>query len=143
MTTPETNKNIVRRFNKEFIEQGDMKVFYEIMAPEFINHSAPEGVPKGPEGVLYLFLEILKPAFPDLRVEIYDQVAEGDKVTTRKAFHGTHRGEFMGVPPTYKEVEIEVMDIIRLRDGRFVEHWSVWDLQQLLVDAREPVNEIY
>lgn len=143
METPEKNKSIVRRFNKEFIEQGNVHTFDEIVAPDFINYSAPEGVPKGPEGILLLFNDILKPAFPDLRVEIYDQVAEGDKVTTRKAFIGTHRGEFMGVLPTFKQVEIEVMDIIRLRDGRFIEHWSVWNLQQLLVDVREPVNEIY
>ena len=55
MTTSEQNKATVTRFNKEFIEKGDMKAFSEIIAPEFINQTAPPGVPKGPEGVMYFF----------------------------------------------------------------------------------------
>ena len=74
-------------------------------------------------------------AFPDFRATILDQIAEGDKVVTRKVFHGTHEGELMGIPPTGREVEIQVIDIVRLADGRIVEHRNVVDrlglLQQL------------
>lgn len=94
MTNTEQNKETVARFNKEFIEQGNMAAFKEIIADDFLNQTAFESVPKGPEGVLYFFNNFLKPAFPDLRVEIFDQVAEGDEVTTRKAFHATHSPEF-------------------------------------------------
>src|SRR6185295_15692373 len=96
--TTEQNKATVRRFNKEFIEAGNMNSFNEIIAPEFINHTAPEGSPKGPDGVVYFFNHLLKPAFPDLKVVIHDQVAEGDKVTTKKSFHATHKGDFFGAP---------------------------------------------
>lgn len=124
----EQNKSAVIRFNKEYIERGEERAFEEIISPEFINHTAPPGVPKGPDGVRYFFNNFLKPAFPDLKVEIHDQLAEGDKVTTRKSFCATHSGEFMGIPPTGKSVIMDVIDIIRLKEGKFVEHWNVIDL---------------
>lgn len=132
MTTTQENKEIVARFNKEFIEQGSEQAFREIIAADFVNQTAPPGVPKGPEGVLYFFNQLLKPAFPDLKVEIYDQVAEGDRVATRKAFHATHQGDFLGIPASQKKVVIQVIDIIRLRDGKFIEHWNVLDMQSVL-----------
>jgi predicted SnoaL-like aldol condensation-catalyzing enzyme len=79
MTTPEQNKELVLRFNKEFIEKGNIQAFKNLIAPDFVNQTAPPGVPKGPEGVLYFFNEVLRPAFPDLKVEIYDMVAESIK----------------------------------------------------------------
>jgi len=126
------NKAIVARFNKEFIEEGNMQTFTEIIDKDFINQTAPAGVPKGPEGVLYFFNQFLKPAFPDLKVIIHDQVAEEDKVTTRKTFHATHRGEFFGIPASGKQVVMEIIDIIRLRGGNFVEHWNVLDWQNVV-----------
>ena len=133
MSTPEQNKEAVSRFNKEFIENENNQAFEDLIAPDFVNQTAPPGVPQGPEGVLYFFNQFLRPAFPDLKVEIYDQVAEGDKVATRKAFHATHRGPFLGVPASNKKVVIEVIDIIRLRDGKFIEHWNILDLQNVLM----------
>ena len=132
MITAEKNKATVTRFNKEFIEKGDINAFNEIIAPDFLNQTAPPGVPKGPEGVLYFFNHFLKSAFPELKVDIQRQVAENDLVTTHKIFHTTHQGEFMGIPATGKEVSMEVIDIIRLRDGKFVEHWNVLDWQQVI-----------
>src|SRR5436190_17178428 len=108
----EQNKVIVRRVNKEFIEGGNVNTVYEIFAPEFINHTAPPGSPQGPDAVIYFFNQLLKPAFPDLKVEIHELIAEGDKVTTRKSFNATHKGEFFGVKPTYKNVIMDVIDIV-------------------------------
>ena len=131
--TTEQNKSIVARFNKEFIEGGNMQSFNEIVAADFINQTAPSGSPKGPEGVVYFFNHLLKTAFPDLKVVIHDQVAEADKVTTRKSFHATHKGEFFGVPASDKKVVIDVIDIIRLRDGKFVEYWGAFDMQNVMM----------
>jgi len=128
----EQNKSVVTRFNKEFIEEGNLQTFEEIMGKDFINQSAPAGVPKGPDGVLYFFNQFLKPAFPDLKVVIHDQVAEEDKVTTRKTFHATHKGDFFGIPASDKKVVMEIIDIIRLRDGKFIEHWNVLDWQNVI-----------
>ena len=116
------NKAVVVRFNKEVIEQGNEATFRELMAPDFVNRTAPPGAPTGPEGMLATFNRVLRPAFPDLSVEIHDQVAEEDKVTTRKTIRGTHRGELLGIAPTGKRVEIDVIDIVRLANGRYVEH---------------------
>jgi predicted ester cyclase len=89
---------------------------------------------EGAVGVRQQF-EAFRAAFPDFRAVIHDQIAEGDKVVTRKIFHGTHRGELMGIGPTGREVQIEVIDIVRVEGGQIVEHWNVVDrlglLQQL------------
>jgi predicted ester cyclase len=130
--TRAANKAVVVRFNKEVIEQGNEATFHDLMAPDFVNRSAAPGVPTGPEGMLFTFNRVLRPAFPDLSVEIHDQVAERDKVTTRKTIRGTHRGELLGIPPTGKRVEIDVIDIVRLANGRYAEHWGVNTLPSVL-----------
>jgi len=131
MTTSE-NKATVIRFNKEFLGQGNIEILKEIVANDFINHTAPEGSPKGPEGVIYFFNHLLKPSFPDLKVIIHDQVAEGDKVTTRKSFHATHTGTFFGIKASNKPVVMDVIDIIKLRNAQFVDHWGILDMQSIL-----------
>jgi steroid delta-isomerase-like uncharacterized protein len=125
------NEAIVRRFVDEYQTGGDESVAEEILADDFVDHS-----PFGPfapdrEGVKQLFAA-LRVAFPDLRAEIQDQFSQDDKVVTRKTFHGTNDGEFMGMPPTGKQVSFNVIDILRLRDGRFTEHWNVVDAMGLM-----------
>jgi predicted ester cyclase len=94
------NKAVVLRFNREVIERGDVTVFQELMAEDFVNRTAPPGMSRGSDGMLATFNTVLRPAFPDLRVEVHDQIAEGDKVTTRKTIRGTHRGPLLGIAPT-------------------------------------------
>ena len=60
------------------------------------------GTRSGPEAMLSTFNRVLRPAFPDLRVDIHDNVAEGDKVTTRKTLYGTNRGEIMALPAPWQ-----------------------------------------
>jgi len=74
----------------------------------------------------------LRKGFPDLRVEILDQVAENDLVATRKRITGKHTGELLGIPPSNKDVVINVIDIIRLRDGRYAEHWGQSNFAEVL-----------
>lgn len=128
----EQNKKAVIRFNKEFIEQGNMQSFDELVAPDVYNHSAPPGSSTGRESMIFFLQKVLKTGFPDLTVEIFDQVAEGDKVTTRKAFYGTHTGEMLGIPPSNKKVTIHVIDIIRLVDGKYREHWGSSNFSDVL-----------
>ena len=125
------NKTIVRRFNKEVIEEGNRASFEELVAPAFINHTAMKGVDPGPAGLIYVFEEILRPAFPDLKVVILDQVAEGDKVTTRKVIYGTHTGRFFDIAPTGRAVTINVIDIVTVRNGKYVEHWGINTISSL------------
>lgn len=130
----ETNKQVVRRFVDEYQTAANEQSFAELLHPEVVDRSRPPGIAEGAEGVRQQF-EAFRAAFPDFHAVIHDQIAEGDKVVTRKVFHGTHRGELMGIAPTGREVQIEVIDIVRLEDGQIVEHWNVVDrlglLQQL------------
>ena len=130
--TTEQNKQLVIRFNTEYIEQGNRKSFEELVAEDVVNHSAPPGSSKGPDGMIHFLQNVLRTGFPDLSVEILDQVAEGDLVTTRKAIHATHSGDFMGIPPTGKKVIINVIDMIRLRQGKYVEHWGMSNLSDVI-----------
>jgi steroid delta-isomerase-like uncharacterized protein len=140
MSAVEENKAIVRRFVDEVQSRGNIAVIDELCSPEFVNYSAPPGVPSDCEGVK-LVTAMFRQAFPDSYFTVEDMIAEGDKVVTRKTFHGTHEGEFMGIPPTRQSVSISLIDIVRVADGRVVEHWSIADnlamMQQLGVIPRQ------
>ncbi len=132
----EENKAIVRRFVDEVQSQHKLDVLDELFAPDIVNHSEATGVslPPGVEG-FKAFLGMMFVAFPDVRATINNQVAEGDRVVTHKTFRGTHQGEFMGIAPTGKTVEIEGMDVFRIVEGKCTDHWGVFDqlgmLQQI------------
>ncbi|UHG94657.1 ester cyclase [Spirosoma oryzicola] len=126
------NKEAVRRFNQEVIAEGNINSFNELMDDQFINHSAPLGTDNGPQGMINTFNNILRPALADMQVIIHDQIAEGDLVTTRKTITGTHTGSLMGISPTDRSVSIEVIDVVRLRDGKYIEHWGINTLPVVL-----------
>jgi len=125
------NKAVVTRFNKAYIESGDLQVCYDIVDPSFINHTALPGMSKGLDGIIQT-IDLFRRAFPDIRVDIHEQVAEGDLVVTRKTFYATHAGPFMGIDATGRKVAIDTIDIIRLRNGKYIEHWAVRDMLNVL-----------
>ena len=127
-------KAVVRRFNIEVIQEGSEAAFEELMATDFVNHAAPRGAPNGPESMWNTFQNILRPAISGLTVTIQDQIAEGDKVTTRKAITGTHTGPLLGIPATGREVSISVIDIVRVEEGRYAEHWGLNTLPMVLAE---------
>ena len=135
-TLRDRNFAAVTRFNKRVIQAGDRAAFDELMAPDFINHSAPPGTPAGAEGMWNTFSQVLRPAFPDLVVEIEDQLADGDRVVTRKTIRATHMAPLMGIPATGRQVTINVIDIVRLVDGRYAEHWGVNTLAAVVAQLR-------
>lgn len=130
MSTQE-NRAVVRRVVEEAQAAGNIALVDELFAPDFVDHSPLPGVLPTRDGVRGLFAA-LHVAFPDLTVTIHDQVAEGDKVVTRKTFAGTHGGEFLGVPATGRAVAFEVIDILRVVDGKVTDHWNVVDRLALL-----------
>ena len=128
------NKTAIRRFVEEVQNGQDWTVYDELNDPGFVNLSAPPGMPADRAGGK-LYLQAFAAAYPDARFEIDDMVAEGDRVVTKKTFTGTNTGEFAGMPATGKRVSLQYVDIMRLRDGRIVEHWLTMDqlswMQQL------------
>jgi len=137
MNTTEQNKAIVTRFNKECIEQGRPDSFTELLADDVINHSAPAGMPNGIESFYYFLNEVLRKGFPDLQVDILEQIAERDLVSTRKVISATHTGEIFGIAPSHKKVRINVIDIIRLQDGKYAEHWGQSNFSDVLKEISE------
>src|SRR5215510_7148248 len=125
------NKEIVRRFVDEYQTGGSEEAFAAYLDPEVVDHSRPPGIAPGAEGVRQQF-EGFRAAFSGFTATILDQVCEGDKVVTRKVFTGTHTGAFGSLEPTGRDVEIGVIDIVRVADGRIVEHWNCVDRFGLL-----------
>ena len=143
----EQNKQLVRRYVEEVQNQHRLDVMDELFAPNIVNHDIASGLPspQGVEGVKQFF-GMMFAAFPDFHAVVEDQVAEGDKVVTRKTVSGTHQGEFMGIPPTGRRMEISVIDVFRVADSRCTDHWSVVDqlgmMQQLgVIPTAEPAAD--
>jgi predicted ester cyclase len=127
----EAIKEIVLRFNKEVIEDGNIESFNHLMHPDFVNHSAPIGK-HGAAGMIYTFNQILRPAISEMKVTIHQQIAEDNFVTTRKTISGIFSGELLGVPPTYKEISINVIDIVHIKEGKYFEHWGLNTLESII-----------
>lgn len=123
-TLQDKNKAVVTRFNKEFIEKGNLDAFEELLAPDFVNRSAAVlSISPGRDGIKDYIINVLHKALTDITVEIYEQIAEGDTVVTRKAIIGTQIGEFNNIPPTGKRITMHLIDIVKLKNGKYSEHW--------------------
>ena len=129
----EENKNIVRRY-QEIYNSNELDRLTEVVSEDLLTPNIMPGIPYGVEGAKTAH-RIMLAGFPDYETIIEDMVAEGDKVAARITMTGTHTGEFMGIPPTGKEVSFTGIYIARIANGKIVEHWGEEDgvslLQQL------------
>lgn len=112
----ETNKDLIRRYFEalrqdkspatldEFIEEDDLK-----------QHIA-----------------FFEQVFPDYYIDIEDMLAEDDQVAVRGMVHGVHKGEFMGIPPSGKQVSFPLMITYRIANGKIIEHWMLADMMSLM-----------
>lgn len=130
----EANKTVSRRFVEEAFNGGKYEVLEELIAPTYVNHDPATGDVTGIDGVQQS-IDGYRSAFPDLRITIEEQIAEGDLVATRWTAIGTHKGELMGVAATGKEATVTGLTLDRIKDGKILESWTNWDtlgmLQQL------------
>jgi steroid delta-isomerase-like uncharacterized protein len=125
------NKARLRQFYDEVVNPGDLDRVDEFCTEDFVDHEEFPGISNDREGVKQFF-RMMREAFPDLRVEVQDTIAEGDKVVGRIRMTGTHRGEFMGVPPTGKRIDVEGIDIVRVVGDQASEHWGVTDAMAMM-----------
>ncbi len=125
-TVPLTEENTAtfRRAIEEGWNKGNLAAIDELFAPDFVEHQA--GIAPGRDGVKGS-IQVLRSAFADLHLHVEDAVADGDRVWLRLHATGTHEGPFMGMPATGRRIDITVIDIARIVDGRLVEHWGVAD----------------
>lgn len=116
----------------ELISAGDVAGFGDLVADDFVEHQGGPGFTPDKEGTLDFFRAMVE-AFPDFSMTVEDLIAEADKVVARVRVTGTHRGDFMGIPPTGAAADIQLIDIMRFdADGKVCEHWGVADMLSLM-----------
>jgi predicted ester cyclase len=120
-----------RRSWEEVFPACDVDALADVTAPDVIDHGARPGEPGGIEGVKRTMLWLAS-VFSDQRWEIHQVIGDGDMVAVHATHHGRHTGELMGIPPTNREVAYDYVHILRFRDGKAIEHWSVRDDMTLM-----------
>lgn len=124
----EQNKALVRRFIAASVGD-DLAAFKELMAPDFVAHMA--GGDQRREAFVQHNGAFTAP-FSEREFAVEDQVAEGDKIVTRAAWRATHSGVFQGLPPTGKRIAVSAYLLDRVKDGKVVEHWSLFDVMSMM-----------
>lgn len=106
--------------------KGDMKVLDELIAADVVDHEHMPGKVAGLAGAKKTF-QMFRAAFPDLKTTPVKIVVEGDYIMAYYWMEGTNKGAFMGMPATHKRFKVEGFDMVRVKNGKAVEHWGVVD----------------
>jgi steroid delta-isomerase-like uncharacterized protein len=135
----DSNKHLMQRIYDEVINEGSLHVIDELFAETFVEHEVFPGIPPTREGVKQFFT-MFRTAFPDVTFEVEHMIGEGVFVAARARCHGTHQGEFMGVPASGRPIDVEVLDLVRFDGGLAVAHWGSFDALLLMqqIGAIEP-----
>ena len=127
----EANKKLVQRIWKELVNGNRQETIPALVHPDFQDHTPLPGMSPGVAG-LRQRLTVLHGAFPDFHSEIQQLITEGDKVVALIASTGTHQRDFVGAPPSGRRFSIQEIHIVRLADGRMIEHWGIPDFFAML-----------
>ncbi len=125
--TSDANRDLVRRYYEEVVNTGDVARVVDFIAPGYVEVYDGTRYPLGPDGAREHVLGVRR-TYPDLHLAIERQIAEGAWVATLVTMRGTHRGEWMGIAPTGRRVEITAVNVDRVVDGRIVEHGGAANL---------------
>ena len=118
------NKAIVHRVFTEALNNGNFGPLEKFVSTDFVRHGNPEIT--GVDGIIGL-LNMYRNAFPDMTITFEDQIADGDRVASRWTAIGTNTAQLQGIPPTGKQVTVSGISIERIKDGKIVEQWEVFD----------------
>ena len=137
----EKNVALVRRFFEEVWNKGNLDLVDEFLAQDYEDHNLPPGAPHGHKGYK-ASVNMFRSAFPDIQFTLEQVLAEDHRVAIRLMGRGTHKGSFMGIPPTGKQVSFGGMTFIHIQDGKVAERWGLSDIpglmQQLGVGPGQP-----
>jgi predicted ester cyclase len=123
----ENYKRLVRRALEEVYANGDLELADELVHPDFVDHEAAHSdLPRGPDSVKQT-VRHLQGMFGELRFEVEDEIAEGDKVVQLVTMSGRHTGPLMGRKPTNKAFAVRHIYIWRIADGKIAGHWGSRD----------------
>ena len=125
------NKAKFQLLYDEILNKGNLEAFEQLCAPNFVKHAIPPSPDYGIEGSKQSVL-MLRNAFPDIKYTVDDMIEDGDKLVARWSAKGTHKGEFMGIPPTGRQVAFTGIEIIRVKDGKAIEEWEELDRAGLM-----------
>ena len=128
---------LVRRLHAEALAARDPAVVDAFFAPDFVSHTNPPGFPDGVEGVRRFFAAF-REGLPDVEVTIDQLIADGECAAVATTIRGTHTGELLGLPATGRQVEVVGVDIVRVRDGKIVEHRGLTDTVGLMRQLADP-----
>jgi len=129
-----TNEEVVRRFYDGYINGEGAVPLEDIVSVDFVDHVPmlfPDQPSRGPTAMEWL-IDLVRDAFPDLGVTVHEIIAKEDTVVARVTWQGTHRGEVFGIAPTHQPIRVTGLDMIRLTEGLFVEHWGQLDFISML-----------
>lgn len=126
MSNTSNSKQRLEAFMQDVFNRGDVAAADTYVDPAFIDHAPWPGHAGTLAGFKAGLVEF-RAAFPDLKVDLTRAVVEGDLVVGHLTMSGTQLGAFMGAPASGKTFRIEAIDIIKMRDGKAVEHWGVMD----------------
>jgi steroid delta-isomerase-like uncharacterized protein len=127
------NKAVAERLLEAF-NASDYDQIRGIFTPDFVNHNPPPfpGATPDVDGMIRT-MQMFRGAFPDANGELVRTIGEGDIVVLHDIVRGTHEGEWMGVPATAREVEVEFIHIFRIADGLIAERWGLVDGMGLMM----------
>lgn len=145
----ESNKDLCRSFIQKIFNEGELSLLGDFMSPHVVNHELADAFgeeARPPQGhnlqwmadLIFLY----RHAFPDLRFDIEDQIAEGDRVVTCLRMRGTQQNTLMTIAPGGRKVDIAGIRVDRIAGGRIVESWAHLDALGMLrqLDALPPLN---
>jgi steroid delta-isomerase-like uncharacterized protein len=122
---------LIRRFYDEVLSEGNIENIDELVKDDVVDHEPFPGQPEGIEGVRQ-FAQMMSGAFSEVTATLGPSLESGDLASAQVTLTGRHTGDFMGVPATDKQFEIDAIDIIRIEDGKCAEHWGVTDMMALM-----------
>jgi steroid delta-isomerase-like uncharacterized protein len=119
-------KTLNERFLDEVFRNRNVDAIDDLLTDDFVEHIRFPGQAEGKQGTKEFIGQMLD-AFPDLQYDVEAEIAEGDMVAAQMVMTGTHQGEFLGIPPTGRKVSVHFMDMARVRNGKFSDHWGLAD----------------
>ena len=132
-----TPRELIERFHAELFTTGDLTTIDRFFAPDVVSHDMPPGFPQGIEGVR-LFFSSFREGMPDVQVRIDEIVVEDDRAAVATMIEGTHTGAMMGIEATGRRISVRGIDMVRVADGRIVEHRGLTDTVGLLRQLSQP-----